>query len=157
MIALKFTKILIKDMKATPIEDGKVIPFYSWHVNLYKLNNRKHILFVNDLTRLCVIIDGVRSSQLKLLQEKFVSTLRTYLCSEGIDQAAIDDYLAQAWDITVTKTDNRSVLGTMKEISIFASDGFEDPIERMKWLNRLIFKPIEYQRPIHVFKDALLN
>lgn len=82
MIVLRFTQSLLKDMKIIPTEDGEIDPLWSWHVNIYRLNNRKHIVFVNDLTRLCLIVDGVRSSQLNTLKEKFITNLRAYLLSK---------------------------------------------------------------------------
>ncbi|MFK7692110.1 DUF6933 domain-containing protein [Paenibacillus sp. HJGM_3] len=160
MFVLRLTQTLLKDMKATPSEIDEMSPLLSWHANIYALNNRKHIIFINDLSRLCVIIDGVRSSQLTKLKEKFSSTLLTYLINEGIKRSQIDLYLRDGSEITIAKTNSRSVLGTMKEITIHTTDTrleFKDPIARMKWLNRLIYKPIEYQQPIKVFKEAIQN
>jgi hypothetical protein len=37
----------------------------------------------------------------------------------------------------------------------FTEDDFEDNIERLKWLNRIIHKPIEYKEPIHYFKESI--
>jgi hypothetical protein len=147
-------------MKVTPIESEDKEQFYSWHVNIYKLNNRKHIIFINDLSRLCVIIDGVRSSQINVLKEKFLSTLNSYLLSEGINQSVINAYLKDGSEIIFSKTNNRSVLGTMKEITMYTTDThleFNNNIERMKWLNKLIYKPIDYNEPKKVFKEALNN
>lgn len=160
MFVLRLTQTLMKDMKATPSDIEDTSPLLSWHVNIYPLNNRKHIIFINDLSRLCVIIDGVRSSQLTKLKEKFSSTLLTYLINEGIKRSQIDLYLRDGSEMTIAKTNSRSVLGTMKEITIHTTDthlAFKDHIARMKWLNRLIYKPIEYQEPIHVFKEAIQN
>lgn len=158
LITLKFTQTLLKDMKVTiPAEINEVNPLNSWHVNIYKLNNRKHILFVNDQSRLCILIDGIRTNQLKALKEKFVQTLRFYLIHEEISQEIVETYINNANDVIISKTNNRSVLGTMKEIMIFTTDDFEDNLDRMKWLNRLIYKPIDYHYPIEVFKKALLE
>lgn len=126
---------------------------YSWHANIYKLNNRKHILFVNDLSRLCIIIDGIRTSQLAQLKEKFSTTLKAYLIAEKVEEELIDEYMKYTSEVLITKTNNRSVLGTMKEISIFETDDFNDNIQRLKSLNRLIHKPIDYNEPINEFKS----
>lgn len=155
MIVLRFTQSLLKDMKSAQIQVDDISPLFSWHVNIYKLNNKKHILFVNDLSRLCLIIDGIRTSQLSLLKEKFLITLETYLQEEGIEKNMIDRYLKEGSELSISKTNNRSVIGTMTEISIFEKDNFTDNMQRMKWLNRLIYKAIEYNEPIKVFKEAL--
>ncbi|WP_235949987.1 DUF6933 domain-containing protein [Paenibacillus apii] len=93
MIILRLTQSLLKDMKVTPMEYKEISSLFNWHVNIYQLNNRKHIVFVNDLSRLCMIIDGIRAGQLTQLKEKFLSTLRTYLTSEGIEEFIVNAYL----------------------------------------------------------------
>ncbi|MDQ6418012.1 hypothetical protein RB620_01050 [Paenibacillus sp. LHD-117] len=160
MFVLKFTQDLMKDMKVTPMEMESISDLYSWHAHIYKLNNRKHIIFINDLSRLCVIIDGVRTAQIKTLKEKFFSTLEEYLISEGVSQNLVNSYLANGSEIIISKTNNRSVLGTMKEITMYTTDThleFRNHIERMKWLNKLIYKPIDYNEPQKVFKETIKN
>ncbi|MGV2805098.1 hypothetical protein GNF85_15860 [Clostridium perfringens] len=155
MLTLRLTKDLLKDMKTTPVEDINAAPFLSWHVNIYNLNKRKHIVFVNDLTRLAIIIDGIRTGQIERMKDKFLLTLREYLLREGVDESLINRYLANGAEVVVSKTNNRSVLGTMKEVTWFIEDDFNDNIERLKWLNRMIHKPIDYMEPISYFKESL--
>ncbi|MGM1046971.1 MAG: DUF6933 domain-containing protein [Bacillota bacterium] len=155
LITLRLTKDLLKDMKTTSLEEIIVPPLLSWHVNIYNLNKRKHIIFVNDLTRLTVIVDGIRTGQLKRLKEKFILTLREYLLREGVKENLINTYLEYGSEIVILKTNNRSVLGTMKEVTFFTEDDFNDNIERLKWLNRLIHKPIDYKEPIDFFKELI--
>ncbi|MCA0756202.1 hypothetical protein KP806_14190 [Paenibacillus sp. N4] len=155
MIILRLTKNLLKDMKATPIEINNFPSLFSWHVNIYNLNKRKHIVFVNDLTRLSVIIDGIRTGQLERLKDKFLVTLREYLLHEGFKENEINAYLEFGSEIVISKTNSRSVLGTMNEVTFFLEDNFNDNIQRLKWLNRLIHKPIDYYEPINVFREAI--
>ncbi|MDP9701578.1 hypothetical protein J2T16_004520 [Paenibacillus intestini] len=157
MLALRLTKDLLKDMKVTSVEDINAALFLSWHVNIYNLNKRKHIVFVNDLTRLAIIIDGIRTGQIGRLKEKFMITLREYLLREGVNESLINRYFANSEEVVISKTNNRSVLGTMKEVTWFIEDDFHDNIERMKWLNRMIHKPIDYKEPINYFKESLWN
>ncbi|MGF7030987.1 hypothetical protein J2T17_001893 [Paenibacillus mucilaginosus] len=157
LIVLKFTQALLKDMKAVPMEchDSGELSLFHWHVNIYQLNRRKHIVFINDLSRLCILIDGIRSGQVTRLQEKFLLTLRTYMVSEGIGEAVMDAYLREGSEIMISKTNSRSVLGTMKEATYFTEDDFEDDLSRLQWMNRLFYKPIDYRNPIVVFKEAI--
>ncbi|MGG3280123.1 DUF6933 domain-containing protein [Paenibacillus solani] len=157
MITLRLTKDLLKDMKAIPKEDINMSLLLSWHVNIYNLNKRKHIVVVNDLTRLAVIIDGIRTGQLERLKEKFLVTLREYLLLEGVKESQINTYLEFGENIIISKTSSRSVLGTMKEVTFFTEDDFQDNHERLKWLNRMIYKPIDYKEPIELFKEAIKN
>lgn len=157
LIILRLTQALLKDMKTNIMEFNNVPLLLNWHVNIYHLNKRKHIVFVNDLTRLSIIIDGIRTGQLAQLKEKFMITLGEYLLSEGIKEDEINSYLEFGTEIVISNTNNRSVLGTMKEVTFFSEDDFIDNIDRMKWLNRLIHKPIDYHKPIIVFKEAIRN
>ncbi|MFC4777313.1 DUF6933 domain-containing protein [Paenibacillus sp. GCM10023252] len=160
MFVLRFTQDLMKDMKVSPTEHADTSELFSWHSHIYRLNNRKHIIFINDLSRLCVIIDGVRTAQIKQLKQKFLSTLEQYLLYEDIHQGLVNAYVSSKSEIIISKTNSRSVLATMKEITMHETDAhldLKDNMERMKWLNRLIYKPIDYKEPIHVFKDAIQN
>ncbi|KIL34273.1 hypothetical protein SD71_21600 [Cohnella kolymensis] len=155
MIILRLTKALLKDMKVTPIESDSVPSLFNWHVNIYRLNNCKHIVFVNDLSRLSVIIDGIRTGQLAQMKEKFLITLEDYLRSEGVEDGLVASYLKEGSELRIARTNNRSVLGTMKEVTFFVEDDFQDNISRLKWLNQMIHKPIDYHEPINVFKKAI--
>ena len=155
MLALRFTQKLLKDMKAEPVELGEVNSLFSWHVNILQLR-RKHIIFVNDLSRLCIIIDGIRSSQLGKLQEKFMTELKEYLQLEGLKKSQIEQYFFEAGEISIGKTNDKSVLGTLKEMSLYC-DGveFDHTFDLSAWLNKMIYKPIDYEEPIKVFKESL--
>lgn len=155
MLALRFTQKLLKDMKASPVELAEVDPLFSWHVNILQLR-RKYIIFVNDSSRLCLIIDNIRSSQLDKLQEKFKAELKKYLLLEGVKKSLIDQYFFEAGEIHIGKTNNKSVLGTLKEMSLYGIDKeFNHTYDLSAWLNTMIYKPINYKEPIQVFKNSL--
>ncbi|GIQ70745.1 hypothetical protein XYCOK13_35690 [Xylanibacillus composti] len=155
MLALRFTQKLLTDMKVAPIELDEVNSLFSWHVNILQLR-KKHIIFVNDLSRLCLVIDGIRSAQLGKLQEKFVAELKEYLLLEGLKKSQIEQYFFETGEINIGKTNDRSVLGTLKEMSLYC-DGVEfgHTFDLSAWLNKMIYKPIDYEEPIKVFKDTL--
>ncbi|MGN7454565.1 DUF6933 domain-containing protein [Paenibacillus pasadenensis] len=154
MITLRMTQSLLKDMKAKPDEqaaDG----LYSWHANIIKLNNRKQILLVNDETLLCLFLEGIRAGQLDKLQSAFVQTLREYLLQQKLEERAVSLYLEEATTFSIAKTNSRSVIGTMTEISFFQRDDFAHPLDRIGYHNRIIRKPLNYDRPIEAFQKAL--
>lgn len=158
MVVLRFTQALLKEMKAAPIENELTASLFSWHANMVWVNRRKHILLINDLSRLSVIFNGVRSAQLNSLTDKFRTELRDYLVSEGIEPKLIESYMKDSQQINIARTNNRSVLGTMKEVTFFndhAQGEHASKEEHMKWLNRIIHKPIDYEKPIDVFIKAI--
>ncbi|RCX21508.1 hypothetical protein DFP94_102261 [Fontibacillus phaseoli] len=155
MLALRFTQKLIKDMKVATDELGEVNSLFSWHVNILQLR-RKYIIFVNDSSRLCLIIGGIRSFQVDKLQNNFKKELKEYLMLEGLRRSLIDQYFLEAGEISIGKTNDKSVLGTMKEMSLYCSDAvFDHTFDLSAWLNKFIYKPIDYKEPIQVFKNEL--
>lgn len=155
MQVLRFTQKLLKDMKVAPVELEEIDPLFSWHVNILQLR-KKHIIFVNDSSRLCLIIDGIRSSQVGKLREKFSTGLKEYLQLEGLRRSLIDQYFLEAGDIRIGKTNNKSVLGTMKEMTIYCDNVmFNHTYDLSAWLNKMIYKPIDYLEPIHAFKKEI--
>jgi len=155
MLALRFTQKLIKDMNIKPDALDLVDPLFSWHVNILQLK-RKYIIFINDSSRLCLIIDGIRTSQLDKLQAKFKSELKEYLLLEGLKGSLTDQYFLEAGEVSISTTNDKSVLGTMKEMSLYCRDvEFDHTFDLSAWLNSMIYKPINYEEPINVFKKAL--
>lgn len=155
MLTLKFTQKLLKDMKVVPVEITESESLFSWHANILQLK-RKHIIFVNDSSRLCLIIDGIRSSQAGKLQDKFISSLKEYLLLEGVRKSLIDQYFLEAGEIEIGKTNNKSVIGTMTEMAFYCDNViFNHPHDVSMWLNKLIYKPIDYEQPIDVFKKEV--
>jgi hypothetical protein len=155
MLALRFTQKLLTDMKIGSIELDEVNSLFSWHVNILQLR-KKHIIFVNDLSRLCLVIDGIRSAQLDKLKRKFMSELKEYLQLEGLKKSYIEQYFFEAGEVSIGKTNDRSVLGTLKEMSLYCDGAeFDHTYDLSAWLNKMIYKPIDYEEPIKVFKEAL--
>lgn len=155
MLALRFTQKLLKNMNVAPVELGETDPLFSWHVNILQLR-RKHIIFVNDSSRLCLIVNGIRSSQVVKLQEKFISELKEYLLLEGVKRSLINQYLFEAVEVSIGKTNAKSVLGTMNEMSFYCKGAeFDHTFDLCAWLNSLMYKPINYEEPIKVFKQTL--
>lgn len=77
---------------------------------------------------------------------------------EGFKKQLINQYLLEAGEITISRTNNKSVLGTMNEITLYnsvAQSDFSSLLERNKWLNTIIYKPIDYKKPINVFRESL--
>lgn len=80
---------------------------------------------MNDLTRLSLIIDGIRTGQLERLKERFLLTLREYLLREGVKENLIKTYLEFGSEVVISKTNSKSVLGTMKEVTLYTEDHFK--------------------------------
>lgn len=158
MFVFRLTQKMLKEMDAEPTEVKMSVPLTSWHVNLYMINRKKSIVFVNDRSLLCLILTGVRNTQYKKLSDIFRIQLHKYLTSEGLEDALIQAYINEGNKVTISGSSNRSVLGTMNEIMFVTKEmsrQFTDQQECNRWMNRVIYKPIDYERPIEVFKREM--
>ncbi|OXM82458.1 hypothetical protein CF651_30905 [Paenibacillus rigui] len=104
----------------------------------------------------------IKVNQYKNLKEILQLELRDYLSSEDIEERLISAYMDCCKEIIVSNTNNRSVLGTLNEIMLIMNavekkNDFANNIERNKWNNQIIYKPIDYEKPIDVFKKALVK
>ncbi|TBL80693.1 hypothetical protein EYB31_05555 [Paenibacillus thalictri] len=162
MVVIRLTKSLQKELKLQPQKVDISNPFFSWHANMFLLRRRKCIVLMNDLSRLSLTLHGIKSSQYKNLHEIFQSELREYLTSEGIEERMVTAYLDHCTNLVVSNTDNRSVIGTLNEImftmnAVEKDDRYESNTERNQWNNQIIYKPIDYNKPIDVFKSELVK
>jgi hypothetical protein len=160
VLVIRATKILLKELTVDISEIEDISLLFSWHVNMFQLNNRKYLVFMNDLTRLSLSISGIRNTQYKNLKEIFLKELKEYLVYEQIDEAKISEYLNYCHTMVITKSNSRSVLSTLSEImlvmkSLEKDKDFINNMERNKWNNRFIYKPINYAKPIDVFSQEI--
>nr|WP_181151004.1 hypothetical protein [Paenibacillus sp. PCH8] len=122
---------------------------------------RKHYVFMNDLSRLSLTVNGIRTNQASKLAGIFKMNLADYLAVEKLPDHLVNYYLEKCNESTITKTDSRSVISTMNEIMLVMKTleveehDFRDKDERHMWGNRSIYKPIDYNKPIEVFVKEL--
>ncbi|MFH5184088.1 DUF6933 domain-containing protein [Paenibacillus sp. TAB 01] len=160
MLVIRGTKKLLIDMKMEKAV-GKIDisdSFFSWHANLVMVNRRKHVIFMNDLSRLSITMSGIRSTQYKNLKDLFLKDLNDFLISEDTDKAMIHEYINNCENVVVTTTNNRSVISTMNDVVLIMQEArteFENLLELNKWNNTIIYKPINYARPLEFFKAEL--
>ncbi|MGG4398019.1 hypothetical protein ABEX25_27365 [Paenibacillus thiaminolyticus] len=67
---------------------------------------------------------------------KFISELKEYLLLEGVKRSLIYQYLFEAGEVSIGKTNAKSVLGTMNEMSFYCRDAeFDHTFDLCAWLN----------------------
>ncbi|MCW3792933.1 hypothetical protein OM416_15185 [Paenibacillus sp. LS1] len=163
MIIFKATKTTLKDLNVKPETIEDTDSFFSWHVNFFTLYGRKHYVFMNDLSRLSLTVNGIRTNQASKLGSIFKENLEAYMAVEEIPDHLAHYYLEKCNEKTISKTDSRSVISTMNEIMLvmntlegeIENEDLRDKDIRHKWNNRSIYKPIDYREPIEVFVKEL--
>ncbi len=107
-----------------------------WNAHLFHFARRKHLIFVNNITRYCVIAEDVLKPQLKDLDAFFTSTLAAQLSHDGIigptDAPAIAERILPL--VLSPPNNDRSVLGNINEF-IFA---YKVSRENPYWIGKRI-------------------
>ncbi len=116
MIKLRITKKAQKKLGVYKSdEEIRIDRFDTWHVNNFNDSRRTGLIFMNDLTRFCVIIFGLRKSDGENLLEIFKNQLRINLIRIGVDELKTRRYISEIDSYVVDDTNNRSVIGSITD------------------------------------------
>ena len=89
----------------------------SWHANLLRIDRKKCILFTHDATLYSFFVPGLKKPHFENFQEVFGQNLFKNLLWENIPQNQIEIVLDENREIIIAKTNNRSVLGSMNDLT----------------------------------------
>lgn len=164
MIAMQCTQKLLKEVgQEYQGTINPTVPLGCWHANLLVLDRRKCVLFTNDKTRYTFLAFGLKKPDFKMLDEVFRQGLFKNLMRDGFSQEAIEKVLDEIREIVFTRTSNRSVLGTMNDMSsiikwtVHDEGGLPnvDVVELNSKLNRMPLGPLDYKFSIDLLKEVL--
>ena len=135
----------------------------NWYVNLFVVDRRKTLLFMNERTLLSFVIFGVRKDKLKKVPEAFLRGVDQMLTLEGFDFATINRVYAGYEDIEFTRTDSRSVLGNLNDLmemykdSILREGGFRhcDLAGIMLEMNRMPQRNLGWSSSVDIVRELL--
>jgi len=165
MAILRCTKKLLDELKVKPDEiqeQGQSIS--NWHANLIRVDRRKCVLFTHDATLFSIFLPGLKKTDFQSIKDIFGQTLFKSLIGESFPQSHIELFLDDIRSIHFSKTNNRSVLGSMTDLTfqikftISRSGGlaYTDIFQLNHDLNRVpmsAIKEIHSIRELRVFLD----
>lgn len=146
MSLIRCTKKLLAELPSTVEGEAfKATILGDWHANLLRIERRKCVLFTNDETLFSVFVPMLKKTHFQNLSTVFLDYLIETLLLEGFDgiiEKVKSDY---ANNIVYSKTNNRSVMGSMNDIARFLpflierQGGIEsaEPLEINRTLNRM--------------------
>lgn len=118
MAILRCTKKLLSELNQKPVDCEEPSDTLSgWHSNLIRVDRRKCILFTHDKTLYTIFVPGLRKPDYKMIKEIFGQNVFKSLIRENILQGQIEIVLDNIRDICFAKTNNRSVLGSMNDLT----------------------------------------
>ena len=121
MAIIRCTARLLKDLgiKLANIPDQPP-DIFDWHANMLRLDRKKYVLFTNSQTLYSFLMRWAGKPRSAEFQEQFRLKLFQSLMSEGIAEEYIKHMLDGHKQMTITKTNSRSVLGSMNDLAFQA-------------------------------------
>jgi hypothetical protein len=135
----------------------------SWHANLLPIDRRKCVLFSHDATLYSVFVPGLRKPEFEHLDEIFGQCLFKALMWDGFPQTLIEQMLEACRAIRFTRSNNRSVLGSMNDIRFHIGVNVEhdggltniDLADLHHRLNHIPMGAIGYGYPVERLREYL--
>lgn len=131
-----------------------------WYANLIYIERRKCIVFVNKKTLFNFITPNVNRGQIRELDNLFLMFfVNRVLIRLGID-SVVPNVLDEYQNIHYAKTDSRSVLGSMNDITMNYRYYIDDEggllnfdyLKIIRKVNDIPFRALKFTIPIRAFK-----
>ncbi|PYE50045.1 hypothetical protein HUB98_28670 [Paenibacillus barcinonensis] len=134
MITISCTKKLFDSSAFIEEQDNELEDeLYKWHANVFRMAKKNNLIIMNNKTRYCFILFGIRKEHYKNFKEIFLNALIENLKADGISEPLINNYTSNANSMKFIKTYDRSVLGSMTDMVKMTEFMIEDylPIQEM--------------------------
>ncbi|MCW8944108.1 MAG: hypothetical protein OQL27_04980 [Sedimenticola sp.] len=115
---IRCTQKLIKELRIKPTEIDALNPMTSWHANVLRIDRRKCVLFIHDQSLFSVFVAGLKRSDFDRLDEVFGQAMFRTLRLFDFDQRQVEQLLDWGRHNSYTKTNSRSVLGSMNDMAL---------------------------------------
>lgn len=87
--------------------------FMAWHANFVSIDRRKAIILMNNETRYSVVIYRPSKKDFSKIKDLIYEAITEALRMEGVRKEVIEAYLAQAGEISFSKTASKSMVAKM--------------------------------------------
>jgi hypothetical protein len=114
---LRCTGKLLKELRRQPEEIESSSEAASWHANLLIIERRKCVLFIHDPSYFSVFVAGLKRPDFDHIEQVFGEALFHSLRLAEFSQGQIESLLDSAQEMHVAKTNNRSLLGSMNDLT----------------------------------------
>jgi len=137
----------------------------NWYIGLINLERKSHLLFTNSLTLFSFVVYAGTKKEIKNIEVIFKTKLEEQLIREyGIIPPLIDKAIPEKSDVIFTKTNSRSILGSMNDFKVnIKSYSLENGISKSSiqiinhTLNQMPMGAINYNQPKIFMKETLLQ
>jgi hypothetical protein len=118
MAIIRCTTKLLNELGAKPMSVKDQPPgLCDWHANLLRLERKKYVLFTNDQTLYSLLVHWGKTPRSADFLERFRLGMFMSLMSEGLTEVQVEYLLREHQQVMITKTNSRSVLGSMNDLA----------------------------------------
>lgn len=151
-------KIKLPDIKPLGSE-----PSYEWHANLFVFDRRKGVVMMNNQTRYCVVLYGLKVEHFKTFDQIALSAIEQTFLGEGFSERAVAQYINHCGNVVFTKTYDKSVISQINDMVSLTSSWIDDylPTSEMcmvnlsKKLGKVPVGSLKYAYPINRLRDVM--
>jgi hypothetical protein len=138
-------------------------PLYEWHANLFMFNRRKGVIMMNNQTRYCVVLYGLKAEHFKKFGDIALSAIQQTLLAEEFSEDVVEQYINHCGDVVFTKTHDRSVISQMNDMVYIMSMMIENylsstdicMVNLSKELGQVPVGSLKYAYPIDRLREEL--
>lgn len=121
MLQLKMTQKVQKELRLKPKDLSDVGESHTtlgdWFVNIFTIDRRKALVFMNEKTLFSFILYGVRKDNIQEIEQIFKNGFEKILNIEEVERNKINKLLDEYSTIKFTKTDSKTLLGNMNDLT----------------------------------------
>lgn len=140
-------------------------PFYEWHANLFVFDRRKGVIMMNNQTRYCVVLYGLKVEHFKKFDQIALSAIEQTFLGEGFSESAVAQYINHCGHVVFTKTHDRSVISQMNDMLYLTSCWIEGylpaseicMVDFSKKLGEVPVGSLKYAYPIDRLRDLMTS
>ena len=161
----KLLKALGLPQAALAPEAEAVGSYGDWCANLVPCARQQALLCTHDATLYSFAVLGVRRAELRHIGSLFLDHLRVNLTAEALPPPLVDQVVAAYQRLTITRTDNRSVIGSMNNLALMLEGYVQDADVRRgddmrglnRQLNRTPHQPLGWKYAIEALRERWLG
>lgn len=118
MGVIRCTRRLLSELQVKSGDDsGQSTGFSGWHANLLRIDRRKCVLFTNDKTLYTFLVTGMKKPEFENILEVFRLNLFKNIAKEKLPQSQVELVFNEHRELMITRTNSRSVLGSMNDLA----------------------------------------
>ncbi len=134
-------------------------PFLDWSAHLFTADRTQYILITNTATLYSMVIYGKGVTHDSLFLRDTIAAIRDVLEADGFSSVLQRVIGPAAYQVTLAKRQNRSVIGSMNDLIYQArlrliEQGFS-PYDTSFYLNDVPMSYIDYQSPREAFRSMV--